>query len=128
MLPTQHRLRKSQQFAQIIRKGKRSGNRYLVIHHLTGQLETKVPLVGFVVPKKALPRAVDRNRVKRQLRAIISRYISHLPEGLGMVIRVSGLCRGQTSADLEKYLQQCLNRIIDLEEINVGGKTNNAVF
>lgn len=127
MLPTQHRLRKSQQFAQIIRKGKRSGNRCLVIHHLTGQLETKVPLVGFVVPKKALPRAVDRNRVKRQLRAIVSRYIKYLPEESALVIRVSGLCKSKTSADLENYLRQCLGRIVDLEEIQVGGKTDDAV-
>lgn len=125
MLPTQHRLRKSQQFAQIIRKGKRSGNRYLVIHHLTGQLETKVPLVGFVVPKKALPRAVDRNRVKRQLRAIISRYINHLPEELGLVIRVSGLCKDKSSADLEKFLRQCLCRIVNLEEIDLEGGNND---
>lgn len=127
MLPTQHRLRKSQQFAQIIRKGKRSGNKYLVLHHLTDQLETKVPLVGFVVPKRALAKAVDRNRVKRQLRAILSKYIDQLPEGIGIVIRVSSLCKGQSSADLEVALRKCLCRLINIEKTKVGGETDDAI-
>jgi ribonuclease P protein component len=42
--------------------------------------------VGFVVGRKALPRAVDRNRFKRKLREVLRRARPDL-EGYDLVVR-----------------------------------------
>ncbi|OGE82455.1 MAG: ribonuclease P protein component [Candidatus Doudnabacteria bacterium RIFCSPLOWO2_01_FULL_44_21] len=33
-----------------------------------------LPRFGFIVPKKILPKAVDRNKVKRRLKSIVSQH------------------------------------------------------
>lgn len=110
MLPKQYRLRDREQYDLVVRRGKRAGNRYLVIHHLTGQFGTEVPLVGFVVSKKQVPLAVNRNRVKRRLRAILWQRRNQLPKDLALVVRVNGLAAGASLEILEKNLFLLLRR------------------
>jgi ribonuclease P protein component len=43
--------------------------------------------VGLVVGRKALPRAVDRNRFKRKLREVLRRERPHL-EGYDLIVRL----------------------------------------
>lgn len=40
------------------------------VHH---SLNQNIPRFGFIVPKKVLPKAVDRNLLKRRIKAILSR-------------------------------------------------------
>lgn len=110
MLPNRHRLRSTADFAQVVRNGGKCGNKYLVVHHLTGQGENRSPLVGFVVPKKAIPKAVDRNRIKRQLRHICATEIAWFPENTITVIRVLKEAKAQNSELLRKALYKNLVR------------------
>ncbi|MDR0782195.1 MAG: ribonuclease P protein component [Propionibacteriaceae bacterium] len=63
MLPQRLRLRKSADFVAVLRRGRKVSRRTLILH----ALETAEPRFGLVVSRQ-VGSAVERNRVKRQLR------------------------------------------------------------
>lgn len=89
MLPTENRLRRRQDFATAVRRGRRAGRPLLVVHlrndgdladitdpHTAG--ECSPARAGFVV-SKAVGNAVVRNLVKRRLRHLVLERLSLLP-------------------------------------------------
>lgn len=53
--------------------------------------------VGYVIGRKALPRAVDRNRVKRILRAVVAAARPAI-EAYDMIVRLKRACgRNETA-------------------------------
>jgi ribonuclease P protein component len=45
----------------------------LSISHESG----KIARFGIIIPKKVLPKAVDRNKVKRRIKAILRKHFNH---------------------------------------------------
>jgi ribonuclease P protein component len=85
VLSAPHRLRRSAEFAAVVRKGRRAGRRTVVVHLLrTG--ETAPPRCGFVV-SRAVGSAAVRNAVKRRLRHLMREKMPQLPEGSLLVVR-----------------------------------------
>ncbi|QPK94145.1 ribonuclease P protein component [Actinomyces sp. zg-332] len=97
-------------FLEVIRNGVRVSNKYMVVHYKTDKRNVATPLVGFVVPKKQLPKAVDRNRVKRQFRHIFAGKIGKIDSGTHIVIRILADAKGKKSFELEKKLDIALKR------------------
>jgi ribonuclease P protein component len=56
-------------FETVFRTGRKSEGHYLQLVSVAAAAECG--RVGFVIGKKALPRAVDRNRVRRMLRVVL---------------------------------------------------------
>ncbi len=98
-----------QDFRRTIRLGARAGNPMVVVHCQTDE-ESAGSLVGFVVPKKEMPHATDRNRVKRQLRHLMRARMDGLPDGARVVIRVQRGALDRTSAELGRSLDSALSR------------------
>jgi ribonuclease P protein component len=96
-------------FRGTIRRGSRAGNRQVVVHCRTDE-ESTGSLVGFVVPKREIPLATDRNRVKRQLRHLMRARVDALPDGARVVIRVQREARDRTSSELDRSLESALDR------------------
>lgn len=65
MLPKKARLRKSRDFDSVYRKGKYYPDKDLSIYVLTNDLPFK--RCGFSISKKVSKKAVERNKLKRQL-------------------------------------------------------------
>ena len=63
--PANLRLRKKADFDQVIRSGKRWQGRF-AIYWLLKQHDAPTPMLGVMVPKKALKKAVSRNQVRRR--------------------------------------------------------------
>jgi len=71
-------LKKQEDFKSII-KGKKINNKYLTIFFKKLSDKSNKNLnVSFVVQKKISKNAIKRNRVKRQMRAIMSDAIKHI--------------------------------------------------
>lgn len=72
---------------------------------------TGTPQVGFVV-SKAVGNSVQRNLVKRRLRAAALGHLSVLPNSARAVVRALPPSAGATYADLESDLDACLRRAV----------------
>jgi ribonuclease P protein component len=116
MLPAAHRLRRSVDFERTVRRGTRAGRSTLVVHLLVSDenvpdSRSGTPQVGFVV-SKAVGNSVQRNLVKRRLRAAALGHLSVLPPAARAVVRALPASAGATYADLDRDLDSSLRRAV----------------
>ena len=120
VLPADHRLRSSAEFALTVRRGVRVGRPTLVVHAwrrgdgegvVTGGPVTRV---GFVV-SSAVGGAVVRNRVKRRMRALSRPLVmGHPNAGCSVVVRALPSASGESSRlgdDLTSAFMAALARV-----------------
>jgi ribonuclease P protein component len=131
VLPSENRLRRRQDFATAVKRGRRAGRPLLVVHlHREGAPEGGAdrnsdshPHVaeglpsaraGFVV-SKAVGSAVVRNLVKRRLRHLVRERLPRLPAGSLIVVRALPPAGSATYLDLEHDLDAALRRLLRAE-------------
>ncbi|MCR6486151.1 ribonuclease P protein component [Amycolatopsis sp. OK19-0408] len=115
MLPAAARLRRSEDFRVVLRRGSRAGKRRLVVHALTtdpsGAADsTSAARAGFVV-SKAVGNSVVRHRVTRRLRHLVSARLGTLPPGSALVVRALPPSATASSAELGADLDAALRRL-----------------
>ncbi|MER7703418.1 ribonuclease P protein component [Kitasatospora sp. NPDC097605] len=131
MLPSENRLRRRQDFATAVKRGRRAGRPLLVVHlaredapgDCTDRTSDTRPHVaegtpsaraGFVVSKAVGP-AVTRNLVKRRLRHLVRDRLSRLPAGSLIVVRALPPAASASYQDLERDLDAALKRLLKAE-------------
>ena len=90
MLPRANRLKKSADFSKVFRRGYSAGNKTVVVHHL--------------------PAPVDRNLVKRRLRAVCAMRLQNFGEGTVTVIRAREKAKTASFRQLTSAVEQALAR------------------
>ncbi|MFI5585199.1 ribonuclease P protein component [Amycolatopsis sp. NPDC051758] len=115
MLPAAARLRRSEDFRVVLRRGSRAGRRRLVVHALTTDPSgvagtSSATRAGFVV-SKAVGNSVVRHRVARRLRHLVSARLGTLPAGTSLVVRALPPAATASSADLGSDLDGALRRL-----------------
>ncbi|MBL3665058.1 ribonuclease P protein component [Streptomyces sp. M2CJ-2] len=118
MLPTDNRLRRREDFATAVRRGRRAGRRHLVVHLRSGVTDPHVSgesapstRAGFVV-SKAVGGAVVRNKVKRRLRHLMRDRVALLPPGSLVVVRALPGAGDADHAQLAQDLDAALQRLL----------------
>ena len=106
MLPAGSRLHTSDDFAAVVRSGRRAGTRHLVVHFL-GTGRDIAPRAGFVVSSK-VGNAVVRHRVTRRLRPLVRHELAELPAGTDVVVRALPSAATANSSDLARDLRSGL--------------------
>ncbi|MBV7363136.1 ribonuclease P protein component [Actinomycetaceae bacterium TAE3-ERU4] len=95
-------------FTATFRRGATVATPRIVLHVQADKGQSTPALVGFVVPKKAIPLATGRNLVKRRLRHAMAHHLSGLDSGTKVVVRAQAAAKeatyGQLLDDLEKSL------------------------
>lgn len=118
MLPRVHRLTSGDSIRRVVRTGRRSGTRTLVVHLLLAPDREATalappPTVGFVV-SRAVGNSVTRNVVKRRLRHLARERLAGLPCGTEVVVRAlpaSALASYvELAADLDTALARSLSK------------------
>jgi ribonuclease P protein component len=71
--------------------------------------------VGISISQKVSKRATIRNRIKRQIRAIMQQFLPHIAEGWQLVIVVRP---GATQCDYQQFLQELKQLLVNAEVIN----------
>jgi len=106
MLPAGSRLHTSDDFAAVVRSGRRAGTRHLVVH-LLGTGRPTPPRAGFVVSGK-VGNSVVRHRVTRRLRPLVRRELAGLAAGTDVVVRALPAAAAASSVDLGRDLRSGL--------------------
>ncbi|MEV1006224.1 ribonuclease P protein component [Streptomyces sp. NPDC049881] len=117
MLPSENRLRRREDFATAMRRGRRAGRPHLVVHLSGGsdphpaQESLPAPRAGFVV-SKAVGNAVVRNLVQRRLRHLMRDRLTLLPAGSLVVVRALPGAGDVASDQLARELDAALERLL----------------
>jgi ribonuclease P protein component len=104
----QSRLRKPAEFKAVFAAGKRFSGQHLgaVISDCPGQ----EPRLGLAIAKRAVPHAVDRNRIKRQIRESFRVNRSRLPQ-VDVVFKARNGAAQAENAQLRAELEQLWKRV-----------------
>jgi ribonuclease P protein component len=107
-LAAAQRLRRSADFAAVIRGGRRAGRGTIVVHLLLEEpAQAMTARAGFVV-SKAVGNAVVRNKVRRRLRHLVRPLLTDLPDGTTLVVRALPAAATATFAVLSNDLEAAL--------------------
>lgn len=86
MLPKQYRLSRAD-FEAVYKKGRRVRGKSFGLVFLASENKNEPSKLGIVVSKKVLKNAVDRNKLKRQIRAVLIKdVVETLPPGRKIVL------------------------------------------
>jgi ribonuclease P protein component len=113
-LPKANRLRHRKEFKAIYQKGERCSGKYLVLRFLQevslseGDNPLPPPQIGISISQKVSKKAVVRNRIKRQIRAIVRALLPQLPQGLKIVVIVKSHAQACNYEDFLRELRQLL--------------------
>lgn len=112
MLPAQHRMRNSVQFARATRHGAKAGRKTLVLY--ATPVATGPTLIGFIV-SKAVGNSVMRNKIQRKLRHLSADSLTHYPDGYYFVVRAlpaaATASYEQLSHDYTSALESALTKL-----------------
>jgi len=118
VLPTEHRLRRREDFATAVRRGRRAGRPLLVVHFRSGATDPDAargaappPRAGVVV-SKAVGGAVVRNKVKRRLRHLMRERVALFPPGSLVVVRALPGAGDADHAQLAQDLDAAVQRLL----------------
>lgn len=103
-------LKKKEDFDRLFQKGKRFNSKDLCCYYLKGT--QKEPRLAVVVSKKISKRAVDRNRIKRKIRALVLKNkeeISYTRNDI-LILAKSEILKS-TFRDLERQFENLLKGI-----------------
>jgi ribonuclease P protein component len=116
VLPSVNRMRRSSDFATVVRTGARARRGSIVVHHAVlttpsaaGQA-APAPLVGLVVGR-SVGGSVVRHAVSRKLRTQLSSRLDGLLGGTGTVVRALPGAGTATSADFGRDLDAAFAKI-----------------
>lgn len=102
MLPKEHRLKRESEIKTLLKKGRSVFGMYLRLKYLKNDLE--ISRFAIVAGLKISKKAVVRNRLKRQVRAIIQEHLDRIAEGFDIMVMLKKEAIGKTSKDLEEDL------------------------
>ncbi len=108
MLPTSNRMRRSDDFRVVRRRGQKIVTECVIIHIFQGFYGHEPPRVGITVGKDC-GNSVSRHRVSRRIRGAMAQHIEALPLGSGVVIRA--LPASVDARDLSQVLASGLQRV-----------------
>jgi ribonuclease P protein component len=110
VLPAAARLRRRQDFSDVVRRGRRASRGPLTVHLVTG--DPGPSQAGFVVGRVVGP-AVVRNRLRRRLRHLLGARLAALPAGTRVVVRARPGAGELSSAELAPLVDSALTKLVD---------------
>ncbi|MBF1999961.1 MAG: ribonuclease P protein component [Synechococcales cyanobacterium M58_A2018_015] len=123
-LPKEHRLKRRQEFNAVYQKGWRRSSPHLTLRGMrlaaasdaqAGGTPLKPTQIGISISQKVSKQAVVRNRIKRQLRAILRQLLPYMAPGWRLIVVVKP---GAAQCGYEQFLQELKQLLINAEVIN----------
>ncbi len=127
-LPQPNRLKRRREFQAVYHKGFRRSGRYLTLRGLPIVISPKdstqgMPInegkpptqIGISISQKVSKKAVVRNRIKRQIRAIFRQLLSRLSPGWQLVVVVRP---GAEACEYGHFLRELEQLLVETEVLN----------
>lgn len=108
MLARRQRLHRHRDITAVVRRGRTFAGRLLVLQALSSPGQPTRFVI--VVSKQVAKRAVVRNRVKRQLRAVLADLAPAIRPGISLLVRVRPAALNQPTPTLHQEIQRLLGR------------------
>jgi len=109
MLSNKNRLSKKDEIARVFKSGRSFYSDGLGIRVVKNNLE--LSRFCFIVSSKVSKKAVDRNRIKRQLRNIILLKLAKIKPGFDFLVLVLPTILGQKSGEIDRDITAILNKL-----------------
>ena len=110
-----NRLSRSRDFDAVYRQGRSVSSRFLVLYWFP-QDEQAEPRFGFSVPK-SVGGAVERNRIKRQLREVWQERLERVPDGHDYVLIVRPGLPEAVEANGYPWLGERVDEVLDQAKV-----------
>lgn len=108
MLPRVSRLKKDEEIKKLFERGKAVHDDWCSIKLVKNGLPRS--RFAVVVGTKASKNAVDRNRLKRQLRAILEKHRLEIHSGFDLAVIGRSVAIGKSSKEIEAHFLRGLER------------------
>jgi len=108
MLRKQNRLRGKKFFEKIIKKGKRFWNDFLFLKVMKNDL--KLVRVGLVISRKISKKAVERNKIKRQLSEVLRIKINKINSGYDLVFFAKKGIKTRNFSEIKESVEVLLRK------------------
>ena len=103
MLKKQNQLTKDKEFDNVFKNGKSSYDNIIGIKIITNNLDKS--RFGILVSTKISKKAVERNRIKRQIREVIRLNLEAIKPGYDLIIITLVPILGKNSQEIAKSIQ-----------------------
>ena len=113
MLPKEHRLTRSKDFARVRRFGRSAGSHLVVLYALPRDSPNR--RIGFSVSKR-VGKATIRNLVKRRLREAVRNNLAAIPAGVDLIFIARPPAAGATYAQIEETVAYLLRKVAAVRE------------
>ena len=110
-----NRLSRSRDFDAVYRQGRSVSSRFLVLYWFPHE-DPAAPRFGFSVPK-AVGGAVERNRIKRQLREVWQGRLERVPAGNDYVLIVRSGLPEAVSANGFEWLGERVDEVLSMTKV-----------
>ena len=110
-----NRLSRSRDFDAVYRQGRSVSSRFLVLYWFP-QEEPAEARFGFSVPK-SVGGAVERNRIKRQLREVWRERLERLPQGHDYVLIVRAGLPEAVAANGFEWLRERVDEVLSMTKV-----------
>lgn len=110
MLPAAARLRRREDFTDVVRRGRRASRGPLTVHLVPPDGDGPAQ-AGFVIGK-IVGTAVVRNRLRRRLRHLLRARLAALPPGTRLVVRARPGAGELPSAELARLVDAALTKLV----------------
>lgn len=108
MLPSEHRLRLEKDIKTLFAKGKSVFGLFIGMKYRPNQRD--VSRFAVVAGVKVSKKAVDRNRIKRQVRAIVHELLPEIKPGYDVLLFAKKETLGKTSEELRHQLMKSFKK------------------
>jgi len=109
MLAKNRRLAKEKDFKKTFKQGKSFYAKFLAVKALANELANN--RYGLIISAKVSKKAVERNKLKRQIRAIIKAFEKRLITGHDLIIMVLPAALGQDYLAVKNELEKALAKL-----------------
>ena len=110
-----NRLSRSRDFDAVYRQGRSVSSRFLVLYWFPHE-DPAAPRFGFSVPK-AVGGAVERNRIKRQLREVWQGRLERVPAGNDYVLIVRSGLPEAVAANGFEWLGERVDEVLSMTKV-----------